>query len=88
MPQINLLEGGLDAGRKFIESVRLCSHLANILDSKTLVIHPATTTHSQLKLEEQAEAGVEPELVRISVGIEHVDDIISDLDQELKAAQT
>ena len=81
------LKGGLDAGRKFIESVKLCSHLANILDAKTLVIHPATTTHSQLSSEEQVEAGVEPELVRISVGIEHVDDIISDLDQALKASQ-
>jgi O-acetylhomoserine (thiol)-lyase len=81
------LKGGLAAGKKFIESVRLCSHLANILDARTLVIHPATTTHSQLSLAEQLKAGVEPELVRISVGIEHVDDIIADLDQALKASQ-
>ncbi|QLA17777.1 O-acetylhomoserine aminocarboxypropyltransferase/cysteine synthase family protein [Desulfolutivibrio sulfoxidireducens] len=81
------VKGGLSAGRRFIESVRLCSHLANILDAKTLVIHPASTTHSQLTLEEQLEAGVPPDLVRISVGIEHVDDIIADLDQALTASQ-
>jgi len=80
------LKGGLEAGRKFIESVTLCSHLANILDARTLVIHPATTTHSQLPPAEQLKAGVEPEMVRISVGIEHADDIIADLDQALKAA--
>ena len=81
------IKGGIDAGRKFIEAVELCSHLANILDAKTLVIHPATTTHSQLTPEEQLKAGVLPELVRISVGIEHVEDIIADLDQALKASQ-
>ncbi len=80
------LKGGLAAGKKFIEAVKLCSHLANILDARTLVIHPATTTHSQLSPEEQLKAGVEPELVRISVGIEHVDDILADLDQALAAA--
>lgn len=80
------LRGGLEAGRRFIESVRLCSHLANILDARTLVIHPASTTHSQLSPEEQRRAGVEPEMVRISVGIEHLDDILADLDQALKAA--
>jgi O-acetylhomoserine (thiol)-lyase len=81
------LKGGQKAGRKFIESVKLCSHLANILDAKTLVIHPATTTHSQLSSEDQLKAGVEPEMIRISVGIEHVDDIIQDLDQALAASQ-
>lgn len=81
------IRGGIEAGRKFIESVKLCSHLANILDAKTLVIHPATTTHSQLTPEEQLKAGVSPELVRISVGIEHVEDIITDLDQALEASQ-
>jgi O-acetylhomoserine (thiol)-lyase len=81
------IKGGIEAGRKFIEAVKLCSHLANILDAKTLVIHPATTTHSQLTPEEQLKAGVSPELVRISVGIEHVEDIIADLDQALKASQ-
>ncbi len=81
------LKGGQEAGRKFIESVKLCSHLANILDAKTLVIHPATTTHSQLSPADQLKAGVEPEMVRISVGIEHVDDIIQDLDQALRISQ-
>ena len=80
------VKGGLEAGRKFIASVKLCSHLANILDAKTLVIHPASTTHSQLTPAEQLEAGVPPDMVRISVGIEDVEDIIADLDQALKAA--
>ncbi len=77
------VKGGLEAGRKFIESVKLCSHLANILDAKTLVIHPATTTHSQSTPEEQLAAGVPSDLIRISVGIEDADDIIADLDQAL-----
>ncbi|MFH1035145.1 MAG: PLP-dependent transferase [Pseudomonadota bacterium] len=81
------VRGGLEAGRRFIESVKLCSHLANILDAKTLVIHPASTTHSQLGPQELAEAGVSQDLVRISVGIEDVQDIIADLDQALKASQ-
>ncbi|EHJ47730.1 O-acetylhomoserine/O-acetylserine sulfhydrylase [Solidesulfovibrio carbinoliphilus subsp. oakridgensis] len=78
------LTGGKAAGRKFIESVKLCSHLANILDAKTLVIHPASTTHSQLTPEELAQAGVTPDMVRISVGIENVEDIIADLRQALE----
>ena len=81
------VRGGLEAGRKFIESVKLCSHLANILDAKTLVIHPATTTHSQSTPEEQLAAGVPPDLIRISVGIEDIGDIIEDLDQALAASQ-
>jgi O-acetylhomoserine (thiol)-lyase len=81
------VKGGLEPGRRFIESVRLCSHLANILDAKTLVIHPASTTHSQSTPEEQLAAGVPPDLVRISVGIEDVDDIIADLDQALARSQ-
>ncbi len=81
------IKGGLEAGRKFIDSVKLCSHLANILDAKTLVIHPATTTHSQLSEAQLAEAGVSPDLVRISVGIEHADDIMADLDQALAISQ-
>lgn len=81
------LEGGREAGRKFIESVQLCSHLANILDAKTLVIHPASTTHSQLTPEELEKAGVPQDMVRISVGIETVDDIIADLDQALAKSQ-
>ncbi len=78
------VKGGLDAGRKFIESVKLCSHLANVLDARTLVIHPASTTHQQLSSEEQLQAGVTPDLIRISVGIEDVQDIIADLDQALR----
>lgn len=81
------VKGGLEAGRKFISAVKLASHLANVLDAKTLVIHPATTTHQQLTPEQQAAAGVTADFVRISVGLEHVDDIIADLDQALQAAQ-
>jgi O-acetylhomoserine (thiol)-lyase len=78
--------GGRPAGRRFIESVRLCSHLANIGDVRTLVIHPGSTTHQQLSDEQLAAGGVPPDLVRISVGIEDVDDILWDLDQALTAA--
>lgn len=81
------VKGGLEAGRKFIEAVKLCSHLANILDAKTLVIHPASTTHSQLSPQEQLDAGVTPDLVRISVGLETAGDIIADLEQALTASQ-
>jgi O-acetylhomoserine (thiol)-lyase len=81
------VKGGLEAGKKFIESVKLASHLANILDAKTLVIQPAATTHQQLSPEEQLAAGVTPDLVRISVGIEDSSDIIADLDQALAASQ-
>ncbi len=80
------IKGGEKAGRKFIESVRLASHLANIGDAKTLVIHPASTTHSQLSVEEQQQTGVFPEFIRVSVGIEDVRDIVADLDQALRAA--
>ena len=82
------IKGGLEAGKRFIESVQLFSHLANIGDSKSLVIHPASTTHQQLTVEEQAATGVTPGFIRLSVGIEDVEDIIADLDQALaKAAQ-
>ncbi len=81
------IKGGRQAGAKFINSVKLASHLANVLDSKTLVIHPATTTHQQLSDEEQLSAGVTPEYVRVSVGTEHIDDIIADVGQALKASQ-
>jgi O-acetylhomoserine (thiol)-lyase len=81
------VKGGLEAGKKFVASVKLASHLANILDAKTLVIQPATTTHQQLSSEEQAAAGVTPDLIRISVGIEDLSDIIADLDQALDASQ-
>ncbi|WP_216892504.1 O-acetylhomoserine aminocarboxypropyltransferase/cysteine synthase family protein [Nocardia alni] len=80
------IKGGRDAGREFIESVDLASHLANIGDTKTLVIHPASTTHAQLTEQQLLDAGVEPGLVRISVGLEDVEDIVYDLDQALHAA--
>ncbi len=80
------LRGGLEAGRKLIDSVKLFSLLANVGDAKSLIIHPASTTHQQLSAEDQVASGVTPELVRISVGIEHVDDIIADLDQAIGAA--
>lgn len=79
-------EEAIKAGRKLIESCKLCSHLANIGDAKTLVIHPSSTTHSQLSADEQKETGVTPDYIRVSVGIEDADDIIADLDQALNAA--
>ncbi|HSG77994.1 MAG TPA: O-acetylhomoserine aminocarboxypropyltransferase/cysteine synthase [Acidimicrobiia bacterium] len=78
--------GGYEAGKKFIDSVELASHLANVGDAKTLVIHPASTTHQQLDAEEQASAGVTDDLVRVSVGIEHIEDIVGDFDQALTKA--
>lgn len=81
------VKGGRKAGIKFINSVKLASHLANILDSKTLVIHPASTTHQQLTEEEQAQAGVTPDFIRVSVGTEHIDDILADFRQALDASQ-
>lgn len=80
------IKGGAEAGKKFINATKLCSHLANIGDAKTLVIHPASTTHSQLSEDDQRRTGVSPEYVRISVGIEDVRDIIDDLNQALEAA--
>ncbi|ADJ25704.1 O-acetylhomoserine/O-acetylserine sulfhydrylase [Dehalogenimonas lykanthroporepellens BL-DC-9] len=80
------IKGGTETGSRFINSVKLFSHLANIGDAKSLVIHPASTTHQQLTAEEQASAGVSPEYIRLSIGIEHIDDIIGDLDQALKKA--
>lgn len=80
------IEGGLEAGRKFIDSVKLLSHLANIGDAKSLVIHPASTTHQQLTAAEQEETGVTPDYIRISVGLEDVRDILADIDQALEAA--
>jgi O-acetylhomoserine (thiol)-lyase len=81
------IKGGPDAGVKLINNVKLLSHLANIGDAKTLIIHPASTTHQQLTTEEQAAAGVTPEYVRLSIGIEDVADIKADLDQALKISQ-
>jgi O-acetylhomoserine (thiol)-lyase len=80
------LKGGLEAGRKLIDSVKLFSLLANVGDAKSLIIHPASTTHQQLSAEDQEASGVTPDLVRLSVGIEHVDDILADLDQAIAAA--
>ena len=80
------LKGGFEAAKRFIGEVRLLSHLANILDAKSLVIHPASTTHQQLSEEEQIETGVSPEYVRLSVGIEDVEDIKADLDQAIRKA--
>ena len=80
------IEGGADAGSKFIDSLELFSHLANVGDAKSLAIHPATTTHSQLSEEAQRAGGITPELVRLSVGIEHIDDILADIDQALEEA--
>jgi O-acetylhomoserine (thiol)-lyase len=81
------IKGGMQAGIKFINSVKLASHLANIGDSKTLVIHPASTTHQQLSKEEQLAAGVTEDYIRISVGTEHIGDIIADCEQALVASQ-
>lgn len=77
------LKGGIEAGKKFIDSLELLYHVANIGDSRSLAIHPASTTHSQLSEDEQLSAGVTPGFVRLAVGIEHIDDIISDLEQAL-----
>ncbi len=81
------IKGGLEAGKKFIENLEMFSHLANVGDSKSLAIHPATTTHSQLTPEQQGDAGISPELVRLSIGIEHIDDIIEDIDKGLAASK-
>jgi O-acetylhomoserine (thiol)-lyase len=80
------LKGGVEAGKKFVESLKLFSHVANIGDVRSLVIHPATTTHSQLSAEEQLEAGVTPGLVRLSLGLENIDDIKADLAQGFEAS--
>ncbi len=80
------IKGGLEAGRKFIDSLQLISHLANVGDAKSLAIHPATTTHQQLSSEEQLATGVTPDFVRLSIGIEHIDDIIEDIKQALEKA--
>jgi O-acetylhomoserine (thiol)-lyase len=81
------LKGGVEAGRRFIDALKLVYHVANIGDVRTLAIHPASTTHSQLSDAEQRATGVTPGYVRLSVGIEHADDIIADLDQALAASE-
>src|SRR5205814_2341229 len=77
------IKGGRDAGRRFIESLNLFSHLANVGDAKSLVIHPASTTHRQLSEDELVAAGVGPEAIRLSIGLETLDDLLADLDQAL-----
>ncbi len=81
------IAGGREAGARFINSLKLTSHLANVGDAKSLAIHPATTTHSQLSEQQLVDAQVRPELVRLSIGLEHIDDILADLDQALLASQ-
>ena len=80
------IKGGAEAGKTFIDSLELISHLANVGDAKTLAIHPATTTHQQLSAEEQLATGVTPDFIRLSIGLEHSDDILSDIEQALKKA--
>jgi len=81
------IKGGMQAGIKFINALGLLSHLANLGDAKTLVIHPASTTHQQLSPAEQAATGVTEDFVRLSVGIESIEDILADIDQALAASQ-
>jgi O-acetylhomoserine (thiol)-lyase len=81
------LEGGVQAGRRFIDALQLFYHVANIGDARSLAIHPASTTHSQMNEAEQRAAGVSPGYVRLSIGIEHIDDILADLEQALAAAE-
>jgi O-acetylhomoserine (thiol)-lyase len=80
------IRGGLKSGRRFIESLKLFSHLANVGDAKSLVIHPASTTHQQLSDEEKQACGISDDMIRLSVGIEEIEDILWDLDQALSAA--
>ena len=80
------IKGGIKAGRKFIDSLQLISHLANIGDAKSLAIHPASTTHGQLSAQEQLASGVTPDFIRLSIGLEHIDDIIADIEQALGKA--
>jgi O-acetylhomoserine (thiol)-lyase len=81
------IKGGAEAGGRFIDALQLITRLVNIGDAKSLACHPATTTHRQLSPQEQLKAGVRPELVRLSIGIEHIDDILADVDQALQHAR-
>jgi len=81
------IRGGYDAGTRFYDALKLFKRLVNLGDAKSLACHPASTTHRQMSAETQARAGVKPEMIRLSIGIEHIDDIIADLDQALGAAQ-
>ena len=80
------IDGGVEAGKRFIENLTFLSHLANVGDAKTLVIHPASTTHRQMNSEQQLKSGILPELIRISVGLETVDDIIWDIENSISIA--
>jgi O-acetylhomoserine (thiol)-lyase len=80
------IRGGLQAGRQFIESLQVFSHLANVGDAKSLVIHPASTTHQQLSAEEKLACGISDDLIRLSIGLEEIEDILWDLDQALARA--
>ena len=80
------LKEGLEAGKRFIDALKMFYHVANIGDARSLAIHPASTTHSQLSPEEQLQTGVSEGYVRLSLGIEHIEDIVADLDQALAAA--
>jgi O-acetylhomoserine (thiol)-lyase len=82
------VKGGFEAGKKFYDALELCSRLVNMGDAKTLSCHPASTTHRQMSPDEQIKAGVRPEMIRLSIGIEHIDDIIADLDQALAATES
>ena len=81
------VKGGREAGKKFIESVKLASHLANVGDAKTLVIHPGSTTHQQMSIEDLENAGISEDLIRVSVGLEDPEDICGDLDKALRSSQ-
>ncbi|HNY40089.1 MAG TPA: PLP-dependent transferase, partial [Bryobacteraceae bacterium] len=81
------VKGGYEAGKKFVDSLRVFSHLANVGDARSLVIHPSSTTHQQLSAEQQAAAGVMPDMIRLSIGLEDIEDLLWDLDQALGAAQ-
>jgi O-acetylhomoserine (thiol)-lyase len=82
------IKGGVEAGKRFVDALQLHSHVANIGDVRSLVIHPASTTHSQLSAEDQLASGVTPGLVRLAVGIEHIDDILADLEAGFAAAKS
>ena len=81
------IKGGIEAARKFIDSLKLFTHLANVADAKSLVIHPATTTHQQLSGDDLIKAGVTEDMIRLSIGLEHIDDLITDLTQAFTAAK-
>ena len=82
------LQGGLEAGRRFLDAVQMVSHSANLGDTRTIVTHPASTTHSKLTAAERAAVGISDGLIRVSVGLEHIADITADLEQALAAATT